>query len=188
MLKWVGGCLVVVVVLVIGGAWLGLRTMRESLAPDGSARVAIAATPERVFASLADGDSAATWMAQGNTVTTSRRGRLQPGDSIRVTLRRTLGMSPEPMIWQVMEVVPDRLLVLQLRSSSSPAGMAIRRDSIATAGDSTIVLSRLTSTLPDSVKSSTTAEMLMSMFRMQSKLELETLKARLERRVAAPGG
>jgi hypothetical protein len=50
------------------------------------------------------------------------------------------------------------------------------------------VLSRLTSTLPDSVKSSTTAEMLMSMFRMQSKLELETLKARLERRVAAPGG
>ena len=182
MLKWVGGCLVVAVVLVIGGAWFGLRTMRESRAPDGSARVSIAAPPGRVFASLADGDSVSTWMAQGNTVTASRRGRFEAGDSIRITLRKTLGLSPEPMIWEVMEVVPDRLLVLQLRSSSAPSGMAIRRDSLAAAGDSTIVLSRLTSTLPDSAKSSTTAEMMMSMFRMQSKLELESLKARLEGR------
>src|SRR5687767_11210020 len=107
MLKWVGGCLVVVIVLVIGGSWFALRTMRESLAPDGSVRVAISATPQRVFASLADGDSVRTWMAQGNTVTATRRGRFQPGDSIRITLRTTLGMSPEPMIWEVKEVVPD---------------------------------------------------------------------------------
>jgi uncharacterized protein YndB with AHSA1/START domain len=160
--------------------------MRESLAPDGSARVAISATPQRVFASLSDGDSVPTWMAAGNTVTSSRRGRLQPGDSIRITLRATLGMSPEPMIWEVMEVVPDKLVVLQLRSSSARSAMAIRRDSLADAGDSTIVLSRLTSTLPDSAKSSTTAEMMMSMFRMQSKLELETLKARIEGRAALP--
>ena len=182
MLKWVGGCLVVVVVLVIGGAWFGLRTMRESLTPDGSARVAILASPARVFASLADGDSVSTWMAQGNTVATTRRGRFEPGDSIRITLRRALGMSPEPMTWEVMEVVPDRLLVLQLRSSSVPSGMAIRRDSLVTAGDSTIVLSRIVSSLPDSAKSSTSAEMMMSLFQMQSRLELESLKARLEGR------
>lgn len=186
MLKWVGGCLVVVIVLVIGGSWFALRTMRESLAPDGSVRVAISATPQRVFASLADGDSARTWMAQGNTVTASRRGRFQPGDSIRITLRSTLGMSPEPMIWEVKQVVPDTLLVLELRSSSARSGMAIRRDSIAAAGDSTIVMSRLVSTLPDSAKSSTTAEMMMSMFRMQSKLEIESLKARIEGRAATP--
>lgn len=186
MLKWVGGCLAVVVVLVIGGAWFALHTMRASLTADGSTRVAIRATPQRVFASLADGDSAKTWMAQGNTVTTSRRGRFQPGDSIRIALRASLGLKPEPMIWEVMEVVPDQRLVLRLRSSSARGQMAIRRDSLVAAGDSTIVLSRLTSTLPDSARSSTAAEMMMSMFQMQSKLELESLKARLEGRVPVP--
>lgn len=180
MLKWVGGCLAVVVVLLIGGSWFALRTMRESMGPDGSVRVAISATPERVYASLADGDSAVTWMAQGNTVATRRHGRFQPGDSIRVTLRLTLGMKAEPMIWEVKEVVPDRLLVLELSSASARSAMATRRDSIATSGDSTIIVSRLISSLPDSVGKSTTGEMLLSMFRMQSKLELESLKARVE--------
>src|SRR5678816_619609 len=99
MLKWLGGCAVVAVILLAGGAYFAMRTVRESLSPDGSARVAIHAPPERVFASLASADSQATYIAAGNKVTTSRRGALQPGDSIRVELRATLGMKQEPMIW-----------------------------------------------------------------------------------------
>src|SRR6187402_373817 len=103
MLKWIGGCLVLVVVLLAGGSWFAMRTMRESLAPDGSARTAIHAPPERIYSSLTDGDSIKTWMAQGNTITTWRHGPLVVGDSIRVELRRTLG-TQRPMMWRGSEL------------------------------------------------------------------------------------
>ena len=180
MLKWLGGCLIVVVVLIAAGSWFAMRAMKESLGPDGSARVAVHASPDRVFASLADGDSAATWMGPGNAVKTSRRGPYQPGDSVRIEMRGALGMKAQPMIWTVKQVVPGRLLVLDLTTRDYPGVIASRRDSLFQIGDSTIVISNLVSNLADSTKGRASAEMMISMFRLQSKLELESLKGRIE--------
>lgn len=180
MLKWLGGCAVVAVILLAGGAYFAMRTVRESLSPDGSARVAIHAPLERVFASLASADSQATYIAAGNKVTTSRRGALQPGDSIRVQLRTTLGMKQEPMIWIVKEIVPNQKIVFSLGAVGTRAVSATKSDSLFAKGDSTIIIARLAFQLPDSAKSSATSDMMGTMFQMQSKLELESLKIRIE--------
>jgi uncharacterized protein YndB with AHSA1/START domain len=181
MLKWVGGCLVVVLILIAGGSYFGMRTMKNSLSPDGSARVAIHAPLARVFASLASADSAATYMAAGNKITTNRRGTFQAGDSIRVDLRTTLGMKPEPMIWVVKEIIPDQRIVFEMNARGKRPVTATRVDSVFAKGDSTVIVSRL-SAFPDSARASATGEMMMTMFQMQSKLELESLKIRIEGR------
>ena len=185
MLKWLGGCAVVAVILIAGGAYFAMRTMKESLSPDGSVRIAIHAPPERVFASLSSADSVATYMAAGNKVTTSRRGPLQPGDSIRVELRATLGMKPQPMIWVVKEIVPNQKIVFQLGAVGARPVTATRQDSLFAKGDSTVIMSRLAFQLPDTAKSSATGDMMGTMFQMQSKLELESLKIRIEGRAPA---
>ena len=179
MLKWVGGCFVLVVVLIAGGAWFAMRTMRDSVGPDGTVRVSIAAPPERVYASLSNGDSLQTWMAQGSTVTTWRNGPLVVGDSIKVALRRSVG---PPIVWRVRELVPNRVVALELTQGDGRA-MGVRKDSLVAAGDSTVVVSVVTSSSRDSTKSSARgvgADMVLSMFRLQAKLELQSLKARLE--------
>ena len=180
MLKWIGGCLVVVVVLIAGGSYFAMRSMRNSLSADGSSRVAIHAPVARVFASLSHGDSAATFMAPGNRVTPSRHGPLQLGDTVRVEMRTTLGMKPEPMIWVVKEMIPDQRIVFDLHTSGAKAFSATRADSLVAQGDSTIVFTRFISSALDTAKSATTAAMMMSMFQMQGKLEIESLKHRIE--------
>lgn len=188
MLKWLGGCLVVVVVVIAAGSYWALRTMKETLGPDGSAHVNVAALPPRVFASLANADSLATWMAQGNTVTTSRHGQFQPGDTIRIGLRTSLGMRQEPMVWTVTQVIPDKLIVRELATRSSQRTMAIRRDSLAQISvDSTAIISSIISPLLDSLqrdRTTMTGEMMISMLRVQSKLELQSLKTRIESKPA----
>ena len=183
MLKWIGGCAVVVIVLVAGAMWFGLRTMRESLSPDGIERVAIAAPPARVFASLATGDSIATWMAQGNRVTPSAHGLMKQGDSIVIEVPVRLGMKQQPMTWVVQRADSNRARVLELRSTAVVGPMAIRYDSLVAQGDSTIVVSKLGWSFSgvDSAKANnSTAELMLQMFRMQSKLEMQNLKARIE--------
>ena len=190
MWKWLGGCLLVVVVLFVALFWWSLRTINRSTEPDGSVAVMIGAPVERVFASMASGDSLVTWMAQGNTVVTTRRDLLQPGDMIRV---RFQGMPRDAMAWQVAEVVPNVRLVLQLSDSSGRA-VAMRRDSVSREGDSTRVSSRLVSGLFDGSRPADTStaggtaifdmtsSLVLGMFRMQAKLELTRLKDRIEGR------
>lgn len=193
MLKWLGGCLVVAIILVVGGSWWAYRTMKETLSPDGSARVSIAATPHRVFASLADADSIQTWMGQGNIVTTTQHGPLIPGSRIRISISSRAGIAQQPMDWIVRQVVPDQLVVRELVTDKGIRA-ALRRDSLAAFGDSTIVISNIVSPMIDSVvtarqneKGKTTSPMaglsgdlMLSMFKIQSKLELETLKSHIE--------
>ena len=179
MLKWIGGCLIVAVILIAGGSFFAMRKMRESLSPDGSARVAIHAPPERVFASLSSADSAASYMAAGNKVTTSRHGPFQVGDSIRVEIRAAFG-KPQPMIWVVKEIIPDQKMVFELGAVGATGMSATRRDSLFAKGDSTIVTSRFATPLPDSAKSSSTIDLMRTVFQIASKLELESLKARIE--------
>lgn len=193
MLKWLGGCLVVAIILVVGGSWWAYRTMKETLAPDGSARVTIAATPHRVFATLADADSVESWMGQGNIVSTSQHGPLVPGSRIRISIRSRAGIAQQPMDWVVRQVVPDQLVVRELVTDKGQRA-ALRRDSLAASGDSTLVISNIVSPMIDSVIAARQAakgqppspmtgvsgDLMLSMFKIQSKLELETLKAHIE--------
>lgn len=194
MWKWLGGCLVLVVLLIVGAMMWGYRTMKESLSPDGSASVTIGAPPARVFASIAHGDSAATWMAEGSTVLTSRHGPLVAGDTLRVEMRTRMPMRQQAMIWRVKQVVPNQLRVLDLLDDRRGGIIATRRDSIAAVHDSTIVSTRIVSPLLDSLRTIRSkskgksddgmlglgSDMMLSMFQMQAKLELMTLKARIE--------
>lgn len=167
--------------------------MRGSLEPDGSVRVAIAATPERVFTTMANSDSVSQWIGQGNTVSASQPGIFVPGSRIRITLRSTAGIPQEPMDWVVREVVPNQLLVRELQTNKGQS-VALRRDSLMAKGDSTIVISRTVSPMIDSIVVATdrkkgttnggmagvTGELMVSMFRFQSKIELQTLKGHIE--------
>lgn len=180
MWKWIVGILLALILLVMGAAWWGFQKVAGSFSPDGSVRVAIAATPARVFASLSDADSAATWMARGNTVFTGKHGTFVPGDSVRIEMRSVGGMTGRPVIWKVIEVVPGQSVAWQLESPDPRKKFtAIRRDSIAQVGDSTIVVSRVTSAAQ---ASATSEQLVLSMFKVQSKLELMSLKSRIEER------
>ncbi len=180
MWKWIGGILLAVVVLVMGAAWWGFHKISSGFEPDGSVKVTIAATPARVFSSLSDADSAATWMAGGSTVYTGKHGTLVPGDSIRISMRAVGGMSGRPVTWKIAEVVPGQVVVRQLDSPDPRHKFTVvRRDSVAQVGDSTVVISK---TAPSTALTETSAQMVLSMFRVQSKLELLSLKARLEGR------
>lgn len=194
MWKWLGGCLLVVIVVIVIALMWGIRTMKESLSPDGSAAVTIAATPARVFATLNHGDSAATWMADGSTVLTSRHGPLVPGDTLRIELSTRVPM-PNPrqaMIWRVKEVVPGQLMAFELLAADRGV-VAMRRDSIAALGDSTRVTTMIRPLFdslagsrpadkgkPVSATGALASDFMLSIVRMQTKLELMKLKARLE--------
>jgi uncharacterized protein YndB with AHSA1/START domain len=193
MLKWIGGCLVLVIVFIAGATWWGYRTMRVTLEPDGSARVAIAATPERVFATMGNADSVVAWLGQGNNVSVSRPGVFIPGSRVRISIRSTAGIPQQPMDWVIREVVPNQLIVRELVTEKGQRA-ALRRDSLFSKGDSTIVISNVASPLVDSIivardrdKGTTrggmagvSGDLMVSMFRFQSKVELQTLKAHIE--------
>ncbi len=193
MLKWIGGCLVLVIVLVVVGFWFGIRQMRGSLEPDGSARVAIAATPERVFATMGNADSVVAWMGKGSNVSVSRPGTLLPGSRVRISVRSPAGIPQEAMDWVIREVVPNQLIVRELITDKGQRA-AVRRDSLSAKGDSTIIMSTLVSPLVDSLvfakdkeKGTTkggmagmSGDLMLSLFRFQSKIELQTLKAHIE--------
>lgn len=193
MWKWFGGCLLLLAVLVAAAMMFGYRMMRESLSPDGAASVMIGATPSRVFASMAHGDSVGKWMARGSVVLSSRHGPLVPGDTIRIELRSPMPSARQAITWRVREVVENRLTVLELVGHPAQSVTATRRDSIESVGDSTRVVSRIESAFPDRGDTSAKApgttknapggfapELLLSMFRMESKLDLMLLKDHIE--------
>ena len=176
MWKWIGGILLALIVLVMGAAWWGYRQVAGTFAPDGSVRVSIAATPARVFASLSDADSAATWMANGSKVSTGKHGPLGLGDSIRIEIK-SVGTG-RPVTWKITDIVPGQSISMQLQSPDpGHPFVATRLDSVAQVGDSTIVVDRITSVPPPA---GTAEQMMLSMFKLQSKIELMSLKSRIE--------
>ncbi len=194
MWKWFGGCLLLLAVLVAAAMMFGYRMMRESLSPDGSASVMIGATPSRVFASMAHGDSVSKWMSQGNTEVRARQGLLVPGDVLRFELRSRIPGPRQAMSWRVKELVQDRLIVLELLTNRSQPIAATRRDSIAAVGDSTRVVSRIEALTVAPMRDpgdraaekarnapgGMAPDFLLSMFRMESKLYLMLLKDHIE--------
>jgi uncharacterized protein YndB with AHSA1/START domain len=194
MSKWMKGCLVILALLALA-MWWGYRKM-ASVASGPPPDVTIHAPASRVFASLANGDSIPTWMGRGNVVLVSRHGMVLPGDTISVQLRRAFGGRFERIRWIVSAVVPDKLVVLEVRSDTTGTLLGTRRDSLISMGDSTRVVSNVVVALPDSIrraaKSDTgtkgsadamidmTSRMIFSAFRMESKLDLTRLKTRIE--------
>ena len=179
MWKWLGGCLLIVLLLIVGAMWWGYQKMANSVSPDGSVRVTVAGSPVRVFELLSNADSISSWMAGGNTVYTNKHGTFVPGDSIRIGMNVSVGGRGQQMLWHITQVVPGQVVARELTSPDpTHKFMAVRRDSIAPRGDSTEVIS--ITTTPAAAGSSTSAMLALSMFRVQSKLELTALKARVE--------
>src|SRR5207247_2303107 len=84
MWKWVGGCLVVVLVVIGIGVYNRSRKLSVFSGPNEPETVAIGAPVSRVFASIANADSLSSWMAERMGVRASRHGMLVPGDTLQV--------------------------------------------------------------------------------------------------------
>lgn len=201
MWKWLGGCLVVVVVLVALSLWTAYRKLSQFSGPNKPETVAIGAPASRVFASLADADSLSTWMAEHMGVRVSHHGTVVPGDTIQVgaNMRFSIGRSSQAMRWVVSDVKPNQMLALEMLSDSTKRVMAIRQFNLASKGDSTLVTSSVMTPgldsarahRSDSVKMSDAllvgaTKLMMSSMRMQAHRELQLLKARVEGHAPPP--
>jgi len=71
MWKWIVGALLVLVVAIAGFCYVAVKKIT---AGGDTVTVTVAATPERVFAALADPDSMQAWMMPGTLVGASHRG------------------------------------------------------------------------------------------------------------------
>lgn len=189
MWKWIVGAALVLVVLLAATCWYGYKKLT---AGGASATVAIAATPDRVFASLANPDSMALWMSDGSSIAASHHGILTVGDTLHIE-RGTPGRAHQQYTWTVSEVIPGHLLVVQMRADTSGV-FASRRDSLFAEGDSTIIVSTIASPMIDSMRTRRGdtggkvggalldfgSKMLISAFRIVSEEELKHLKTRIE--------
>lgn len=190
MLKWIGGCLVLVVVGVGAAMWWGYRKL-DTFAANPSATATIDASPSRVFASLANADSMTEWKVEGLGIRSSRRGLLRVGDTIHAQTSRASDNRPQRSIWVVSAVTPNQLLVLEMRNDSGLV-MASRRDSLVARGESTLVVSTFAAPGFDSLRTTrgdsgaeskmlgVATKLLIGGMRMQSNVELGRLKARIE--------
>ena len=200
MWKWLGGCLVVVVVVIAIGLWTGYRKLSQFSGPNRPETVAIAAPVPRVFASIANADSLSSWMAERMGVRASHRGMLVPGDTIQVgaNMRFNIGKS-EAMKWVVSDVKPDQTLALELRSDSSKRLVALRQFNLVAKGDSTLITSAVSTPGLDSMLArrrdtikasdafmSGATKLMMASLRMQAHRELQLLKAHIEGRAPPP--
>lgn len=190
MLKWVGGCLVALIVVVGIVMIAGYRKLKE-VAAKGPAATVIYAPAERVFASLADADSMTEWRLEGLGIRSSRTGPLRAGDSLRV--QTTMGPNRQQRsLWIVTQSAPGRVFAVEMRDDGTGQVMASRRDSlIAHGADSTTVISTFAAALVDSLRAmradtsgggaADMAGMLfLSAMRVQSEAELARLKRRIE--------
>lgn len=190
MWKWIVGALLVLVVALAATCYIGYRKL---MGGGDSVTVAVAASPDRVWASLANSDSMSIWMAVGSKVTASRHGIVAVGDTLHIEMM-SRGSKQQNYTWTVSDVTPGRLLVLQMRNDSSRQIFATRRDSLVGAGDSTLVVSTIGSPVIDSMRNERGdsggklggavldfgSKMLVSVFRLMSEQDLRRLKARLE--------
>jgi uncharacterized protein YndB with AHSA1/START domain len=198
MWKWVVGSLVVVVVAVACLAWWGIRKYETFTADGGTATVTIAASPTRVFASLANADSLTTWRL-GN-VSASHHGMLVVGDTLRFSPDSTsmttttasgqttrtsaiggsLSVNGHPVMWIVTDVKPGAVLAADLRSDGTDALLGSLCDSLAEVGDSTRIVTTTQSAMMDSLVASGRAKGSGGSSRMldvASRLMLSTFRA-----------
>ena len=193
MRKWLGGCLLIGLLVVGVGIWSMWRKLSPYSGPNGPETTVIAAPVSRVFASLANADSIAGWMTPGLGVRASHHGMLVTGDTLRVGANGRMTFGTEPMKWVVAEIRPDQLFSMELRSDTTGRIVATRQFSVAAKGDSTLVTSSVTTPAADAIRAQKTdnvkqsdawiaglSKMMMASLRMQSHLEIEQLKQHIE--------
>jgi hypothetical protein len=189
MLKWIASGCLVIIVIVASVSYYGYRQMSK-MANQAPMTVSMAATPARVFASLANIDSLSTWRSSTPSATAGRRGLLAVGDTLRERVRAD---STTPMdLWVVDSVVPNELLGMRTLSSAGAPFVAVRRDVLVAAGDSTQVTTRMEIVFSDSLRSRASGagasmmgaatKMMAAGMRVMAEGDLKRLKERIEGR------
>jgi len=183
-LKWIGGCLGIGLVLVLGVCWFGYKQMK-SFAGEGTPTIVIHAPAKRVFANIANADSLTEWRTEGLGIRSNRKGLLRAGDTVVMQVRGRLGTDASRATWIVSDVKLNQLVAMDMLSSRG-AIVATRRDSLVAFGDSTMLVSEFNPTglkSGDSV-SDTTGGLAMNMMRLasraQMRMEQQILRALLQ--------
>ena len=193
MWKWIGIAVLTVLVIFVGAAWWGYQKLT---AGGDTVAVTIAAPHDRVFSTLSNHDSLSTWWFGRQSTQSTRHGPIAVGDTLPMESSRS--GRPTRVSWTATEVVPGRLLAVAISNDSTGQIFAVRRDSLVDLGDSTIVVSTIGSPMMDSLKApqgpdargeshnttlmDMTSKMLVSSFRMASKVQLTRLKNHIEGR------
>ncbi len=195
MWKWIGIAVLTVIVVFVGAAWWGYQKLT---AGGDTVAVTIAAPHDRVFASLSNHDSLATWWYGRESTSSPRHGAIAVGDTLPMEGSRN-GRNAR-ISWTATEVVPGRLLAVAISNDSTGQIFAVRRDSLVDLGDSTRVVSTIGSPMMDSLRApqapdapshnetlmDMTSKMLVSGFRLASKAQLTRLKNHIEGRPDTP--
>jgi uncharacterized protein YndB with AHSA1/START domain len=177
------------VLCVVGVLWYGYRKLETYAGTGPSTTITIDAPARRVFANIADADSMTEWRAEGLGIRASHRGPLKVRDTLHMQVS---GASPERerrSTWVVTALVPAQLLAMDMLNDSGRV-VATRRDSLIALGDSTKVVSTFAAPMLDSIRAAkpdsggkmagVAEKLLISGMKMQSSIELQRLKARLE--------
>jgi len=189
-----------VVLGVIGGFVLLIAVAlaygyRRLTAGGDSVAVTMEAPPSRVFSAMSSYDSLGAWMSTAGNLAPMHHGPVHAGDTIAVG-KNQRGDETRRILWLVDSLVPDRLVVTEIRSEPRGDIVAIRRDSLSARGGSTVVVSTITSPLMDAVRgrennrtsevrTATTgvaSKLMISGFRMQAELDLKRLRDHIEGR------
>ena len=139
-LKWIGGCLGIGILLVLGVCWFGYKQMKN-FAGEGTPTTVIHAPAKRVFAFLSNADSLTEWRNEGLGIRSTRKGVLHAGDTVVMQARGGVGSRlGTRAIWVVRDIQPNKLVVMEMLNNRGFA-VAQRRDSLVDFGDSTVMLS-----------------------------------------------
>ena len=189
MWKWIGGIFLLIVLCLAGATWAGYKKLTSG---GDVASVTIAGSPDRVFAALANHDSLGEWYVLKGQPAPTGHGPLAANDSLPAQIPQSGSRSRGR--WIVDEVVPGKLLVLSLHDDTNQLVVAVRRDSLVALGDSTEIVSTISSPMMDSVRSQNpsgggfigaSSKLVVSGMRLQSKIELSRLKNHIEGRPLA---
>ena len=148
MWKWIGGgCLLIAVLLGIL-AYGGYRTMANIAAKGPEVTVTIAGTPQRVFITMTHTDSMRAWHESTWGLTSTRRGMLVAGDTLRSEGDSLKGR----MLMIIDTVVPNVLFVTHAVTGRDGREFVMmrRRDSLFAVGDSTRIVSTISTMMADS--------------------------------------
>lgn len=194
MWKWIGGGCLIIVVLVCILIYGSYKTMSKIAAGGPSVSVTMAATPQRVFAALANADSQSVWRLPNTVTRISRKGMFAIGDTIFMPSRDTIS----EMAWIVDTVVTNQLLAVRGVALRNGMVMFRRRDSVFAVGDSTTVMATTTAMMSDSAAkysarggvvggmASMASTMGIAGMKIQAEQELKQLKRHLEVKPVVP--
>lgn len=155
MLRWILIGLGLIALAITGTCFYGYKKLTGG---GDTVVVTMAATPERVFATLATPDSMARWMTASRLESPTGGAMLAVGDTLRfrsITLKDDSSGTTVTGDWIVREVNAPTLLVMEMRSDTGArTGVVLmRRDSLVAVGDSTTLFTTFSTPLFDSVSS-----------------------------------